>query len=164
MPIVLGVDLGTTKITCIAVDARSGAMLAVESAINDANITRDEDRALGRSEWRADRILIAANRCLSNVAKHLGSRVNEVVGIGVTGQQHGVVLVDATMLQPVTPLVNWQDRRALQLMPDGKLTWVSDDNPSRYEATTAGGHWRGKILASRQISTNGNASARGAAV
>ena len=124
MPIVLGVDLGTTKITCVAVDAHSGAMLASESAVNDANITRDEDRAKGHSEWRADRILVAANRSLFGAAKQLGSRVNDVVGIGVTGQQHGVVLVDATTLQPVTPLINWQDRRALQMIPGGTSTWL----------------------------------------
>jgi isopenicillin N synthase-like dioxygenase len=31
---------------------------------------------------------------------------------------------------------------------------MSADNPPRYVSTTAGGHWRGKILASRQIGKN----------
>lgn len=30
---------------------------------------------------------------------------------------------------------------------------ISADNPARYEPTTAGGHWRGKILASRQTAS-----------
>ena len=41
-------------------------------------------------------------------------------------------------------------------------TCMSDDSPPRYEPTTAGGHWRGKILASRQIGNNANV--RGATV
>ena len=124
MPIVIGVDLGTTKVTSIAIDASSGEMLAVGSAANDANMTSDADRALGHSEWRADLILVAAARCLSSVAKQLGSRVRDIAGIGVTGQQHGMLLVDATNGRPLSPLINWQDRRALQLMPDGKITWL----------------------------------------
>lgn len=124
MPIVIGVDLGTTKVTSIAVDASSGEMLAVGSAANDANITSDTDRALGHSEWRSDLILAAARQCLSNVSLQLGSHVREIAGIGVTGQQHGMLLVDSTNGRPLSPLVNWQDRRALQPMPDGKSTWL----------------------------------------
>lgn len=124
MPIVIGVDLGTTKVTCIAVDATCGEMLAVSSAANDANVTGEQDRLRGHSEWDADLILAAAGRCLSGVAKTLGLRVRDVVGIGVTGQQHGVVLVDAATLQPLSPLINWQDRRALQPIPGRDSTWL----------------------------------------
>ena len=123
MPIVLGVDLGTTKITSIAIDTASGAILASGSTANEANITCPEDRARGRSEWRADLIVVAACRCLSDVARQLGSRANEVVGLGVTGQQHGMLLVDPN-LQPISPLINWQDRRALDRMPNGDSTWL----------------------------------------
>jgi sugar (pentulose or hexulose) kinase len=124
MPIILGVDLGTTKITCIAVETSSGSILAIGSASNDANVTSSEDRLRGRSEWRTDLILSAAIRCLSSVAGQLGSRTSDVVAIGITGQQHGMVLVDATTLQPLSPLINWQDRRALEKMPDGMKTWL----------------------------------------
>jgi isopenicillin N synthase-like dioxygenase len=34
---------------------------------------------------------------------------------------------------------------------------MSADHPPRYEPTTAGGHWRGKILASRQIADKASA-------
>ena len=36
---------------------------------------------------------------------------------------------------------------------------MSGDNPPRYEPITAGGHWRGKILAARQISDKANVRA-----
>jgi sugar (pentulose or hexulose) kinase len=42
-----------------------------------------------------------------------------VCGIGLTGQQHGVVVVDRN-LQPLTPFINWQDRRVEELGPDGR--------------------------------------------
>ena len=123
MPVLVGVDLGTTKITSIAVDASSGEIVAIGSATNDANITSDADRARSRSEWQAEKIFAAACRCLAQMSQQLGSKVSDVAGIGVTGQQHGMVLVDAE-LRPVSPLINWQDRRALDRMPDSDLTWL----------------------------------------
>ena len=54
MPIVLGVDLGTTKITSLAVDANTGAILAVATAANEANITSETDRGRGRSRLPSD--------------------------------------------------------------------------------------------------------------
>jgi sugar (pentulose or hexulose) kinase len=123
MPIVLGVDLGTTKITSIAIDAGSGDMLAVAYAPNQANVTRDDDRAAGYSEWQPDLIVASALRCLSNVAQQLGPRVNDVAGIGTTGQQHGALLADSDR-KAISPLINWQDRRALQRMPNSDSTWL----------------------------------------
>ena len=123
MPLVIGVDLGTTKVTSIAVDSSSGAILAIGSAANEARITSPHDAAQGRSEWDARQIVKITIECLSRMADQLGKQVFEVVGIGVTGQQHGMVLVDSE-LNPVSPLINWQDRRALDLMPDSEITWL----------------------------------------
>ncbi len=123
MPILVGVDLGTTKITSIAVETSTGAIVAIGSVANDANITSEVDRARSRSEWQPEKILAAASRCLSQMSQQLGSGVNDVVGIGVTGQQHGMLLVDSD-LRPVYPLINWQDRRALDRMPTRDLTWL----------------------------------------
>jgi len=124
MPIALGVDLGTTKITCIAVDALQGEILAVGSAANGANITRPEDQSRGFSEWNADLILATSLKCIRSVAEQLGTNASDVMAIGLTGQQHGMVLVDPVRRQAVSPLINWQDRRALQLQPDGRQTWL----------------------------------------
>lgn len=43
-------------------------------------------------------------------------------------------------------------------------TCTSADNPPRYQPTTAGGHWRGKILAARQTNNDDNAKLRSAAM
>ena len=57
MPIIISVDLGTTKITSLAMDAVSGEVLAVATEVSEANVTRIEDRPRGRSEWNARRIV-----------------------------------------------------------------------------------------------------------
>ena len=57
MPIVVGVDIGTTKIASLALDSASREVLAVGTAANEANVTSDADRGRGRSEWDADRIV-----------------------------------------------------------------------------------------------------------
>lgn len=123
MPIVVSVDLGTTKITGLAVEVSSREILAVGTTPNDAHITSETDRSRGRSEWDARRIGTQGLSCLKLVAEQLGARVGEVVGIGITGQQHGVVLIDSHR-EPVSPLINWQDRRALETRPDYNVTWL----------------------------------------
>ena len=125
MPIVVGVDLGTTKITSLALDSASREVLAVGTVANEANVTSDADRSRGRSEWNADQIVSQRIACLKGMADQLGERVDHVTGIGITGQQHGVVLVKPNG-QPVSPLINWQDRRALDAMPGGQRTWLDE--------------------------------------
>jgi sugar (pentulose or hexulose) kinase len=114
MPLVLGLDVGTTTITALAMDAGNGQIVARESAGNDAEITTPDAKARGHSDWDAARIAAAAFGVLRRCSASWRDRVHDVAGIGLTGQQHGVVLVD-DRLAPVTPFVNWQDRRAEEI-------------------------------------------------
>jgi sugar (pentulose or hexulose) kinase len=123
MSIVLGVDLGTTTITALALDSNSGDILACCTAGNQAETTSPADKARGRSEWDPRAIATTACTCLQGVADPLGARRGELVGIGLTGQQHGVVIVDAE-LAPQTPFVNWQDRRGEETHPRAGKTYV----------------------------------------
>jgi len=116
LPVIVSIDLGTTKITSLALDASLGMILAHATALNDANVTPEADRPKGRSEWDAERIVTLGCQCLRDVAQQLGDRRREVAGIGITGQQHGCVVVDSK-LRPLTPLINWQDKRGHDLMP-----------------------------------------------
>ena len=85
MPIVVSVDLGTTKITSLAVDTDSGQLLAVGTVPNDANITQESDKARGYSEWDARRVVIAGLACLKKVVDQLGDQVRGIAGIGISG-------------------------------------------------------------------------------
>lgn len=148
MPITLGLDIGTTTISAVAVDLGTGQVQATVTLANDAECTSAEDRGRGRSEWDAGRMAEAAVATVRECVGRLGEgttgglesprhrgicglesplhaadsggtephRHAEVVGIGVTGQQHGVVLVDAG-LRPVSPFINWQDRRGEEQVP-----------------------------------------------
>jgi sugar (pentulose or hexulose) kinase len=116
LAVIVSIDLGTSKITSLALDAAQGTIVARATALNDANITPDLDRPKGRSEWDAERIVTLGCHCLRDVAQKLDSRRQEVAAIGITGQQHGCVVVDSD-LRPLTPLVNWQDKRGLDVMP-----------------------------------------------
>jgi sugar (pentulose or hexulose) kinase len=54
--------------------------------------------------------------CLGLIQKILSDkkvRENEVVGIGITGQMHGVMLVNSE-LEPQSNLITWRDRRTLE--------------------------------------------------
>lgn len=123
MPIILGVDLGTTKITSLALDTDSRTIVATAFTANEANITSAGDRSRNRSEWDAERIAVAARQCLTDITQKLGKQARDVAGLGITGQQHGMVLVDRNR-RPITPLINWQDRRALDRIPDRDTTWL----------------------------------------
>jgi sugar (pentulose or hexulose) kinase len=66
---------------------------------------------------------VTALGCLSEVVKRLGEKGHEVAGIGITGQQHGIVIVD-NALEPLTPFVNWQDRRGEEIDRTTGQTYV----------------------------------------
>ncbi len=125
MAVVLGVDIGTTTITGLAMDTAGGEVLAVRTISNDAEITSASHKAKGYSEWDARRMVRLACQCLGTMAERLGPRRGELAGIGITGQQHGVVIVDGA-LDPLTPLINWQDRRGTETYPGANRTYVEE--------------------------------------
>lgn len=143
-PLVAGIDLGTTTITALAIDAGSGEIVARGTAANTAQITSADDRTRGRSEWDARQIATIALGCLREIAAQLTGR--QVAGIGLTGQQHGMLLLDADG-RPVSPLFNWQDRRGEEAMPGGETTYVQrmqqlvgEDAPERTGCRLATGY------------------------
>jgi sugar (pentulose or hexulose) kinase len=123
MSLVVGVDLGTTKITALALETRDGGAAAVCTLPNQAETTAPADKERGYSEWDLGKIVEVACLCLRGVAERLGGRRGEVSGLGITGQQHGTVVVDDD-LRPLTPFINWQDRRTNQVIPGAAQTYV----------------------------------------
>src|SRR4051812_20173069 len=120
MSVIIGIDLGTTTITSLALNAESGDILATVTVPNRADITSPADKARGRSEWDAVAIAETACACLRETAHRLGAGWSRLAGLGITGQQHGMLVVDG--VQPLTPFINWQDRRGEELYPGGMLT------------------------------------------
>lgn len=134
MTLLLGIDLGTTKTTTIAVDAASGVIVAQATSATSSNTASAADQARGRSEFDVRQLTRAGLDCLSAVARQLNDRVRDVVGLGITGQQHGAVIVDR-QLRPLVPFINWQDQRGNDESGNGQ-SYVEQAN-ARIDAATA---------------------------
>ncbi len=117
----MGVDVGTTKIAVLLVDIASGEITAERVIINDSEITDAEGIARGWSEWDADRAVQLAFKAMVEVSS-LGLR-QKVDGIGVTGQMHGMVLLDRGH-RPVSPFIGWQDERCNMNIPDTDASYI----------------------------------------
>lgn len=101
----LGIDVGTGKIAAVLA-GRQGDVQAVVSRAHGA----EQSAAEGRAEQDAEMLLERTWEVVAALPDALKGRVR---GIGVTGQMHGVVLLDARNA-PVSPLVTWQDQRCLE--------------------------------------------------
>jgi xylulokinase len=97
----LGIDCGTQSTKALLLDAGTGEMLALGRAdhvlIEAADGTREQD-----PRWWTDAAVTAVRDA---VAQASGV---EVAGIGVSGQQHGLVALDGQD-RPVRPAKLWND-------------------------------------------------------
>ncbi len=158
--ITLGIDSGTQSTKTIALDISSGEILAsaqqpygfVETPASSGEGAMEQDPSV----WIA-----AVEATISKVLEKLGSRKAEVAGIGVSGQQHGLVLLDAKD-QVVRPAKLWCDTstiaecaeltaalggeaKVVELTGNAMLTgytapkilWVRQHEPQNWEKTTS---------------------------
>lgn len=99
----LGIDLGTSSVKAVLIDASTARVLAVageEYPIHTPQPGYAEQDPF--DYWRAT---VNAVKTLVSQAKY------KVVGIGVDGQMHGTVLLDVHR-KPVRPTIIWADARA----------------------------------------------------
>ena len=104
MALALGIDVSTTATKAIVVDG-AGAVLGIGSAEYDYDVPRplwsEQDPALW---WDATQ---EATRHATVAA---GIDAGEVAAVGLTGQMHGAVLLDAAD-EPLRPAILWNDGR-----------------------------------------------------
>jgi len=112
--VVLGLDIGTTTICGVAVNP-AGEMVASVERPNDSVVP---DLPAGRAEQDPLRI---RERVLE-VLRGLTARVQNVAAIGLTGQMHGMLCVDAAG-RPLGNLITWQDGRCLESAGGGR-NWL----------------------------------------
>jgi sedoheptulokinase len=99
----MGLDIGTTSICGLVLDPASGEVAARVTAANASAIAA---RAPGDSLQDPDVIVSIANGILQRFFR----RFRDVSAIGITGQMHGILYVDAHGLA-CSPLFTWQDGR-----------------------------------------------------
>jgi xylulokinase len=148
----VGVDCGTQSTKVLVVDATSEQILGTGRAghalVERADGTREQD-----PEWWVAALQAAMHEALPNAVEV------EVAGIGVSGQQHGLVCLDAAD-RPVRAAKLWNDTTTVQECeqltsavggPDAalaltgnrflvgytapKVLWLRDHEPAAYAAT-----------------------------
>lgn len=141
MRVALGIDLGSTSVTVVAVRVNDDQAEVVYtlSASNDAETTSPEDRLIGRSEWDIEAMVARVVQTIKDL--YWGFDFDEVVVIGITGQQQGCQLLDAGG-SPIGPFIAWQDQRCKDVV-DGTEGDFLDAMAARGGAT-----WRGEGLPS----------------
>ena len=102
--IFLGIDCGTQSTKTIALDWDTGEVLA--SAQKAYGFV--PNLPAGAMEQYPKDWVDAAEQSIGEVVTKLGSRKDEIRGIGVSGQQHGLVVLDKDD-QVVRPAKLWND-------------------------------------------------------
>ena len=108
MSLLMGIDLGTSGVKVVLFDAANGQALA--SATETYPLAHPQP---GWAEQNPDDwwhgTISAIRRCLAD-AEAIGHHATDLQGLGISGQMHGAVLLDAHM-QPVRPCIIWADQR-----------------------------------------------------
>ncbi len=100
----LGIDLGTTSVSAAVIDAWTYYVVATKAVRHYAELTPDVPRAyLQDPELLVDQAI--------KLIQSYRERYGTFVGIGVTGQMHGIVYVNPKG-KSLSPLYTWLDKRA----------------------------------------------------
>lgn len=106
----LGIDIGTTSICGVVLDAQSGTVLRVENRKNDSFLPPTAPFA---KEQDVQKITAQIDALLDVLYDE------KTIGvIGVTGQMHGIVYLDQHGA-PCSPLYTWQDGRGNETDENG---------------------------------------------
>ncbi len=106
---VIGLDMGTTTLSAVVVDSESGAMPQILNIANGAALDPAEPfERLQDPEIIAQRALVLVDAL---------KRSRDIAAIGLDGQMHGIVYVDADG-RAVSPLYTWQDQRGAEPLGD----------------------------------------------
>lgn len=98
----IGIDIGTTTVSAVVLD-HTGRVEAAEVRSNGAFLP--SARPWEKLQDPARLLTLA-----EELVKTMLERYPDAAGIGVTGQQHGIVYLNETG-DPVSPLYTWQDGR-----------------------------------------------------
>jgi xylulokinase len=103
-PLLLGIDVSTTATKALLTD-RSGREIAVASTLYGFDMPRPL-----WSEQDPDVWWQAAIQSIREVLANPAAQPGRVTAVGLTGQMHGLVLLDASG-RPLRPAILWNDQR-----------------------------------------------------
>jgi xylulokinase len=100
----LGIDSGTQSTKAIVLDLETGEIVAHEQQAYKLI----SGLPPGHLEQHPQDWIDAVDACVTSCVKQLGSKASAIKGVGVSGQQHGLVALDADD-RPVRPAKLWCD-------------------------------------------------------
>lgn len=104
MGLFLGIDLGTSAVKCILVD-ESGQVIGSHSAEYPLLTPQPGWAEQNPADWWT-----GTSACIRELLQKAGVQGQEVKGIGLSGQMHGSVFLDAS-LNVIRPALLWCDQR-----------------------------------------------------
>ncbi len=107
---ILGIDIGTTSICGVAVNAENGEIIKSVTKANNSFVKSEKSY-----EKIQDTDIIM--KTVYDVIDELN--LEDAAAIGFSGQMHGIVYIDKNG-KAVSPLFTWQDERAAKAYKDGK--------------------------------------------
>ena len=108
----IGIDIGTTTVSAVVYDIDNKEQLEAYTIPHNSCVRSDaySEQLVSVIIDKAEKLLYHVLRCYQNI-----------ISIGLAGQMHGIVYIDAEG-NPVSNLINWQDKRADEPITDGKTT------------------------------------------
>ncbi len=99
----VGIDIGTTTVSGIVLNAEDNSVLQIYNVPNDSNLPSKHS---WEHQQSPERILAIVKGILDQILKNY-----PVSSIGVTGQMHGILLISPDG-EALSPLYTWQDMSA----------------------------------------------------
>jgi xylulokinase len=103
----LGIDIGTSAVKALIADDRE-----VTVAESEVPLTLQRPQP-GWAEQDPDAWWLAVQQAMAALRTQIGSRMADVAAIGLSGQMHGAVLIDAHD-RPLRPAILWNDGRSIE--------------------------------------------------
>ena len=109
---ILGIDIGTTTISAVVTDSKNKEVIQAYTVENQSFLKSEK---VWEKVQNPQSILEKTSALLENIL----NEYPDIKSIGLTGQMHGILYVDAQG-KAVSPLYTWQDARGNQPLHKGK--------------------------------------------
>jgi xylulokinase len=106
MTCLLGIDLGTSSVRAMIIDADNGRQLALEGEGYNVDIPRP-----GHAEQDPDLWVKTADAVIARAVANAGIPASTIKAVSFSGQMHGLVCIDKEG-RPLRPAIIWQDQRS----------------------------------------------------
>ena len=103
----LGIDLGTSEVKALVIDENNGVVATHSAPLTIQRPKPHWSEQSPEAWWEATEYLIATLR------EKCGHHWQAIKAIGLSGQMHGAVLLDAAG-EPLRPAILWNDTRCAQ--------------------------------------------------